>query len=109
GVRVPAPVGYAVNLLPWGALDSVFISEFVPDTITLAELLEVPGMGRQRECLMKMAAEDLRRMIGWQLFHKDAHAGNVLVTRREPRALYWIDNDVACSRGDHRKTLLQRW
>ena len=93
GLRCPAPVGYAINIVPSSRFDSLFISAFLPDAIPLSR--QIADMKKpDRLAFLKMAARDIGFMFSRRVFHKDLQLNNILLNPADPAQLHWIDNDL---------------
>jgi len=93
GIRTPLIYGYGFNLSPFGAYEPVLLMEYIPNIGTLREILEEEASEEVCENLLDNLLSDLRKMIHVDVYHKDVHLGNILVTRTYN--LIWIDNDIS--------------
>ena len=108
GLLAPKPLGYGVNLSPFGPYESVLLMEYIPNIGTLREVFREEPDPSVREILLKKLGRDLQRMVEARIYHKDAHLGNILVT--PDHDLVWIDNDLAPIKGpDESKRLLKKF
>ena len=93
GLQVPNPLGYGINLSPFGPYESVLLMEYIPNIGTLREVLENKADSTTRKNLLNQLGNDLKKMINEGVFHKDAHLGNILVSK--DYNIFWIDNDIS--------------
>ncbi len=93
GLKCPAPLGYAINLMPFSRFDSLFISEFLPDTIPVSQHIVAMSKSERLRC-QKLVANEISLMLSRNVFHKDLQLNNILLRPADPAQLYWIDNDL---------------
>lgn len=93
GLKCPAPLGYAVNLISFSRYDSLFISEFLPDTIPVSQHIGTMSKPERLLCLKTVAGE-ISLMIAHNVFHKDLQLNNTLIKPSDVSHVYWIDNDL---------------
>ncbi len=94
GLKCPDPIGYGFNLVPWSRFDSLFISRYLSGAVTAKQQLENLKEKADRERLIGDTAREMAVMIENNLFHRDAHFGNILLDPAGEDGLYWIDNDL---------------
>lgn len=106
GLKCPDPVGYGINLVPWSRFDSIFISRHLSGAVTARHQLKDLKEKADRERLIGAAARDLAVMLKNNLFHRDAHFGNILLDSTRNDGLYWIDNDLQKISSEDRERMI---
>ena len=93
-IQCPAPIGYGVNLSPFGQYESVYICEYIEDTLNGIELFNQEKDTEKKNSFFDSTARDLARIHSKGLFHKDGRFGNILCRYADPGDIFWIDNDL---------------
>jgi len=93
-VRCPTPISYGVNLSPFGQYESLYVNEYIENSINGVEfLIEEKGI-EERNSFLSAVAQDLATIHNNGFFHKDSHFGNILCKFVDPTKIFWIDNDL---------------
>jgi len=93
-VRCPIPISYGVNLSPFGQYESLYVGEYIENSINGVEfLIEEKGI-EERNSFLSAVAQDLATIHNNGFFHKDSHFGNILCKFVDPTKIFWIDNDL---------------
>jgi len=93
-VRCPIPISYGVNLSPFGQYESLYVGEYIENSINGVEFLIQEKGIKERNSFLSAVAQDLATMCNNGFFHKDSHFGNILCKFVDPTKIFWIDNDL---------------
>jgi len=107
GVEIPTPVG-VMERRRWGFMEeSLYISGAIEDAQPLMDFFRErfgEGDAKEKERIIRLLGDTVRRIHDRGFFHGDLHAGNFLIGKSGEGGLYLIDLHSARMR----KTLSQR-
>ncbi len=111
-VQCPIPLSYGVNLSPFGQYESLYVGEYIENSINGVEFLIHEKVKDKRYSFLSAVAQDLAVMCNNGFFHKDSHFGNILCRLADPNRIFWIDNDlktIKSHRNKYEKIALARF
>lgn len=92
GLRTPAVYGWGYSLSPLARFESLLIMEWIrPFHSALSFIRHEPDAASRLSFLQRLA-DEIARMHGHGLIHKDGHFGNIGLY--DAHSLIWIDNDI---------------
>jgi len=87
-VRCPTPISYGVNLSPFGQYESLYIGEYIENSINGVEFLIQEKGIEERSSFLSAVAQDLAAIHNNGFFHKDSHFGNILCKFVDPTKIF---------------------
>ena len=85
GIKTPKPVNYAVSLNPFSKTESLYIMEYLKDTVQSDTVLN--------NSVLNLIINDLQKMVDNNIYFKDLRFHNILYSPKTDE-IFWIDTDI---------------
>ena len=85
GIKTPKPINYAVSLNPFSKTESLYIMEYLKDTVQSDTVLN--------NSVLNLIINDLQKMVDNNIYFKDLRFHNILY-RPKTDEIFWIDTDI---------------
>ncbi|MES1926327.1 hypothetical protein [Salinisphaera sp. T31B1] len=97
GLRAPQVYGWGISLSPVARFESLLVMEWIRPFNSALTFIRHEADRDRRLAFLYCFADEIARLHGHGLIHKDGHFGNFGLY--DDRSLIWIDNDIRATDG----------